>query len=179
MSIPVSPAELPEVLARFGSASLISHAAPHVKVHTVDPVVEGEDLVVEPVRESLRANLAADPHVTLVWQPLVRHGWTLIVDGVGRIDGDRLWGSLMDLAQIGATKKGGVCRLALTELDGKGRDLVVGWARMAGLSVTVDQIGNGPLGIAVLGDHGAEHPNRVDTFLGVFLNRPRGNSDTA
>ena len=44
MSIPVSPAELPEVLARFGSASLISHAAPHVKVHTVDPVVEGEDL---------------------------------------------------------------------------------------------------------------------------------------
>ena len=86
MSIPVSPAELPEVLARFGSASLISHAAPHVKVHTVDPVVEGEDLVVEPVRESLRANLAADPHVTLVWQPLVRHGWTLIVDGVGRID---------------------------------------------------------------------------------------------
>ncbi len=90
MSIPVSPAELPEVLARFGSASLISHAAPHVKVHTVDPVVEGEDLVVEPVRESLRASLAADPHVTLVWQPLVRHGWTLIVDGVGRIDGDRL-----------------------------------------------------------------------------------------
>ncbi len=64
-----------------------------------------------------------------------------VVDDL-RIDGDRLWGSLMDLAQIGATKKGGVCRLALTELDGKGRDLVVGWARMAGLTVTVDQIGN-------------------------------------
>ncbi len=90
MSIPVSPAELPEILTRFGSASLISHAVPHVKVHTVDPVIDGEDLVVEPVRESLRANLTADPHVTLVWRPLVHHGWTLIVDGVGRIDGDRL-----------------------------------------------------------------------------------------
>jgi N-carbamoyl-L-amino-acid hydrolase len=35
-----------------------------------------------------------------------------------------------------------VCRLALTELDGQGRDLVVGWAREAGLTVTIDQIGN-------------------------------------
>lgn len=59
-----------------------------------------------------------------------------------RIDGDRLWQSLMDLAQIGATKKGGVCRLALTTLDGEGRNLVVGWAKAAGLTITVDQIGN-------------------------------------
>jgi len=42
-----------------------------------------------------------------------------------RIQGARLWQSLMDLAQIGATPKGGVCRLALTELDRQGRDLVV------------------------------------------------------
>ena len=34
------------------------------------------------------------------------------------INGQRLWQSLMDLAQIGATPKGGVCRLALTALDG-------------------------------------------------------------
>jgi N-carbamoyl-L-amino-acid hydrolase len=59
-----------------------------------------------------------------------------------RIDGPRLWRSLMDLAQIGATPKGGVCRLALTDLDRQGRDLVTGWAREAGMSVTVDQIGN-------------------------------------
>ena len=63
------------------------------------------------------------------------------LDGL-RIDGDRLWHSLMELARIGATPKGGVCRLALTDLDRQGRDLVVGWAREAGLSVTVDQIGN-------------------------------------
>ena len=39
------------------------------------------------------------------------------------INGKRLWQSLMDLAQIGATPKGGNCRLALTALDGQGRDL--------------------------------------------------------
>jgi beta-ureidopropionase / N-carbamoyl-L-amino-acid hydrolase len=59
-----------------------------------------------------------------------------------RVDGDRLWRSLMELAQIGATAKGGVCRLALTDLDKQGRDLVVQWARDAGMSVTVDKIGN-------------------------------------
>ncbi|MFZ6814003.1 Zn-dependent hydrolase [Undibacterium sp. Rencai35W] len=62
-------------------------------------------------------------------------------DGV-RINGDRLWNSLMELAQIGATAKGGVKRLALTDLDKQGRDLVTSWAREAGMSVTVDQIGN-------------------------------------
>jgi peptide deformylase len=38
--------------------------------------------------------------------------------------GERLWASLMELAQIGATPKGGVCRLTLTDLDKQGRDLV-------------------------------------------------------
>ncbi|MBY0408888.1 MAG: Zn-dependent hydrolase [Burkholderiaceae bacterium] len=60
-----------------------------------------------------------------------------------RINGDRLWSSLMELAQIGATPKGGVCRLTLTDLDKQGRDLVTRWAREAGMTVTIDQIGNG------------------------------------
>ena len=60
-----------------------------------------------------------------------------------RINADRLWTSLMELAQIGATPKGGVCRLTLTDLDKQGRDLVTRWAREAGMSVTIDQIGNG------------------------------------
>ncbi|RRS04792.1 Zn-dependent hydrolase [Aquabacterium soli] len=59
-----------------------------------------------------------------------------------RVNGSRLWQSLMTLAEIGATPKGGVCRLALTELDRQGRDLVVQWAREAGMSITIDQIGN-------------------------------------
>ena len=60
-----------------------------------------------------------------------------------RINGPRLWDSLMELAKIGATPKGGVCRLTLTDLDKQGRDLVLKWAREAGLSVTIDKIGNG------------------------------------
>jgi N-carbamoyl-L-amino-acid hydrolase len=59
-----------------------------------------------------------------------------------RINGQRLWDSLMELARIGATAKGGVCRLALGDLDRQGRDLVTRWGREAGLTVTVDQIGN-------------------------------------
>ncbi len=60
-----------------------------------------------------------------------------------RINGERLWASLMELAKIGATPKGGVCRLTLTDLDKQGRDLVTKWAREAGLTVTIDKIGNG------------------------------------
>ena len=60
-----------------------------------------------------------------------------------RVNGERLWASFMELAQIGATPKGGVCRLTLTDLDKQGRDLVCRWAREAGMSVTIDKIGNG------------------------------------
>ena len=60
-----------------------------------------------------------------------------------RVNGERLWDSLMELAKIGATPKGGVCRLTLTDLDRQGRDLVTRWAREAGMTVTIDRIGNG------------------------------------
>lgn len=59
-----------------------------------------------------------------------------------RIDANRLWQSLMDLARIGATPKGGVCRIALTDEDRAGRDQVVQWFREAGLEVRVDEVGN-------------------------------------
>ena len=59
-----------------------------------------------------------------------------------RINGQRLWDSLMTLAQIGGTPKGGVCRLALTELDKQGRDLVISWAQELGMTVVIDKIGN-------------------------------------
>lgn len=58
------------------------------------------------------------------------------------IDGTRLWDSLMSLAQLGATPAGGVCRLALTDLDKQGRERVIGWLKAAGCTVRVDQIGN-------------------------------------
>jgi N-carbamoyl-L-amino-acid hydrolase len=55
---------------------------------------------------------------------------------------DRLWSSLMDLATLGATPRGGVRRLALTPLDGEGRARVAGWLRAAGCTVQTDAIGN-------------------------------------
>jgi N-carbamoyl-L-amino-acid hydrolase len=59
-----------------------------------------------------------------------------------RIDGARLWQSLMELARIGATPKGGVRRVTLTDEDRRGRDLFVQWAREAGMQVRWDAIGN-------------------------------------
>ncbi|KVL65142.1 Zn-dependent hydrolase [Burkholderia ubonensis] len=59
-----------------------------------------------------------------------------------RVNGERLWASLERMAQIGATPKGGVCRLALTDLDRESRDLFVEWARDAGCTVRVDRMGN-------------------------------------
>ncbi len=58
------------------------------------------------------------------------------------INAQRLWDSLMQLAEIGATPKGGVRRLALTELDGRARTLFMRWCRDAGCEVSVDAIGN-------------------------------------
>ncbi|MFJ4440688.1 Zn-dependent hydrolase [Pseudomonas sp. NPDC089422] len=58
------------------------------------------------------------------------------------VDSARLWQSLMDLARLGATPKGGVCRLALTDLDRQARDLFVQWTKAAGCSVSVDAVGN-------------------------------------
>lgn len=59
-----------------------------------------------------------------------------------RIDGDRLLASLSELASIGATPGGGVTRLALSDEDRAGRDLVRGWMEKAGLTVAIDDFGN-------------------------------------
>ncbi|MGE5202923.1 MAG: Zn-dependent hydrolase, partial [Acidobacteriota bacterium] len=59
-----------------------------------------------------------------------------------KINGERLWQSLMEMAKIGATEKGGVCRLALTDLDREGRELFIRWCKDAGCTVTVDRMGN-------------------------------------
>lgn len=59
-----------------------------------------------------------------------------------RINGERLWQRLMTMAQIGATAKGGVCRVTLTDEDKVGRDLFGQWCEAAGLTVTVDEMGN-------------------------------------
>ena len=96
-----------------------------------------------------------------------------------KVDGQRLWDSLMTMAKIGATPKGGVCRLALTDLDKQGRDLIVGWAKEAGCTVSVDQMGNvfmrragrNPDALPVMtGSHADSQPTggRFDGIYGVL-----------
>jgi beta-ureidopropionase / N-carbamoyl-L-amino-acid hydrolase len=58
------------------------------------------------------------------------------------INGGRLLQRIMDLASIGAIDGGGCARLALTDEDAAGRDLVVGWMHQLGLTITTDVIGN-------------------------------------
>jgi beta-ureidopropionase / N-carbamoyl-L-amino-acid hydrolase len=59
-----------------------------------------------------------------------------------KINQARLWESIMEMAKIGATPKGGCNRLALTDLDREARNLFVSWCREAGCTVTVDRMGN-------------------------------------
>ena len=58
------------------------------------------------------------------------------------LSGARLWDSLMEMARIGGTAKGGCNRQTLTDLDAEGRTLFQAWAEAAGLTMTVDRLGN-------------------------------------
>ncbi len=59
-----------------------------------------------------------------------------------QIDAQRLWDALMHTAQMGATAKGGICRLTLTDLDRQVRDWFKAQCEALGCSVTVDEVGN-------------------------------------
>ena len=59
-----------------------------------------------------------------------------------RVDGKRLWDSIMSMAEIGPGEQGGSCRLALTDEDREGRDLFVRWCEEIGCTVRVDDMGN-------------------------------------
>jgi len=99
-----------------------------------------------------------------------------------RVDGDRLWRRLEALGEIGAVlgPKGerGCARLALTDADREGRDLVLGWMRDLGLAITVDAIGNvvatrtgtDPTAAVMIGSHidTVRTGGRFDGNLGVL-----------
>ncbi len=58
------------------------------------------------------------------------------------INGERLMKRIMALAEVGAIAGGGCNRLALTDADRDGRDVVVAWMQDLGLDVVVDAVGN-------------------------------------
>ena len=58
------------------------------------------------------------------------------------IDSARLWATVQETARIGATAKGGLCRLALSEEDRQVRDWFARACEAAGCEVTIDGLGN-------------------------------------
>lgn len=86
-----------------------------------------------------------------------------------RIDPKRLWDTLMSMAEIGATPKGGVKRLTLTELDRQGRDRFKGWCEALGLKVRVDAMGN------MFARREGRDPSRLPVLMGSHLDsQPSG-----
>ena len=88
-----------------------------------------------------------------------------------RIDVDRLVERLEALGEIGAVHgpngERGCARLALTDADRDGRDLVVGWMHDLGLSVTVDAIGN------VVGVRAGSDPTAAPVMIGSHIDTVR------
>ena len=96
-----------------------------------------------------------------------------------RIDGDRLWQTIVETGRIGGTSKGGVSRLALTDLDRQVRDWFVASCREAGCAVTIDDMGSivavrpgrdAALAPIACGSHLDTQPTggRFDGILGVL-----------
>jgi N-carbamoyl-L-amino-acid hydrolase len=96
-----------------------------------------------------------------------------------QIDAQRLWDSLMQAALIGATPKGGVCRLALTDLDRQVRDWFKAQCEALGCTVSVDDVGtmfarrpgkNPGLAPIAMGSHLDTQPTggKFDGALGVL-----------
>ncbi len=79
-----------------------------------------------------------------------------------KIDRARLESTIEALGRVGATERGGLTRLALSDEDKRGRDLMVAWMRQAGLAVTVDQMGN------VFGERAGE-PGQPPVMMGSHV----------
>ncbi len=95
------------------------------------------------------------------------------------INGERLWDSVQELAQIGATAKGGVKRLAFSELDRVGRDWFVDHCVELGMTISRDAIGNifalmegerSDLPVVMVGSHLDSQPTggKYDGAFGVM-----------
>ncbi|WP_419920461.1 M20 family metallo-hydrolase [Candidatus Poriferisodalis sp.] len=85
------------------------------------------------------------------------------------VDGERLWRTLHELAEIGATPAGGVARVALTDEDRAGRDRFVAWVHELRCTVHIDQMGN------LFARREGTEPQRAPVVIGSHLDsQPTG-----
>ena len=80
-----------------------------------------------------------------------------------RIDPDRLWDSLMEMAKIGPGIAGGNNRQTLTDEDAEGRALFQRWCEEAGLTMGLDTMGN------MFATRAGEDPDALPVYMGSHL----------
>ncbi|MBI1219685.1 MAG: hydantoinase/carbamoylase family amidase [Rhodobacteraceae bacterium] len=86
-----------------------------------------------------------------------------------RINGERLWDSLMEMAKIGPGVAGGNNRQTLTDDDAKGRALFKGWCEAAGCTMGLDQMGT------MFARREGTDPNALPVYIGSHLDtQPTG-----
>jgi len=86
-----------------------------------------------------------------------------------KIDGQRLWDSLMEMARIGPGVAGGNNRQTLTDADGQGRALFQRWCEAAGCTMGLDQMGN------MFGQRDGTDPDALPVYVGSHLDtQPTG-----
>ncbi|SPF76969.1 N-carbamoyl-L-amino acid hydrolase [Aliiroseovarius pelagivivens] len=86
-----------------------------------------------------------------------------------RIDADRLWDSLMEMAKIGPGIAGGNNRQTLTDEDAEGRALFQTWCEAAGMTMGVDTMGN------MFATRPGEDPDALPVYMGSHLDtQPTG-----
>ena len=86
-----------------------------------------------------------------------------------RINPDRLWDSLMDMAKIGPGVAGGNNRQTLTDEDGEGRHLFQSWCEAAGLTMGVDKMGT------MFATRAGTDPDALPVYVGSHLDtQPTG-----
>ncbi|MDM7930919.1 Zn-dependent hydrolase [Tabrizicola sp.] len=86
-----------------------------------------------------------------------------------RINSERLWDSLMEMAKIGPGIAGGNNRQTLTDADSEGRHLFAGWCKAAGMTMGVDTMGN------MFATRAGTDPDALPVYMGSHLDtQPTG-----
>ena len=83
------------------------------------------------------------------------------------INGPRMLQQIQTLAEIGRTDTGACCRLALTDEDKQGRDLVVRWMKELGMTISIDPIGN------IFGLRAGSRPDLAPIMTGSHIDTVR------